>query len=151
MKMVKLRKYPPFFILEWFLFLVLAVTSGFFMKEVLLNYFSKATSFKIYDEEIGDLPTITICPDPVVKKLKYGKDFLINYGKSNITLMEGTNNVQFNDYNEVVLLEKIAAYQYGTCYMVSTNKKHVELSKEGGYELFYLYYDEKIQNKICSF
>ena len=31
------------------------------MKEVVMNYFSKTTRFKVYDEEIGELPTFTIC------------------------------------------------------------------------------------------
>ena len=144
LKMDKLPKNPPFFILEWFLFLILAVTSGFFMKEVLMNYFSKATSFKIYDEEVKELPTFTFCPDPVLNKLEYGKDFLIKYGKNNNTLMEGLNNVQFNDFKEIVHLEKITTYNFGACYMISTNKYHQQLTEEGGYEIFYFSYAEQI-------
>ena len=112
-----------------------------------MNYFSKATSFKVYDEDVKELPTFTICHDPILKILEFGKDFFINYGKSNISLMEGINNVQFNDFNEVVTLEKLITYQYGTCYMVSTNKEHQQYSTEGGYEIFYLYYNDNMLNE----
>ena len=146
MKMVQLSNNPPFFLLEWFLFLILAVTSGFFMKEVILNYFSKATSFKIYDEEIEELPSITVCPDPAQNSLQYGKDFEIFYGKSNITLVEGTNDIKFNDFEESVILEKLTTYQFGTCYMISTNKDHNQFNAEGGFEIFYLSYADHIQH-----
>ena len=41
-------KNNDFLSIEWIL---LALTSGFFMKEVIQNYFSEATNFKIYDEK----------------------------------------------------------------------------------------------------
>ena len=58
------------------------------MKEVLKNYFSKSTSFKIYEEEITELPTMTFCP---FGTLEYGIDFEIKYSQEDkIPLKEGT-------------------------------------------------------------
>ena len=50
--MPKLLQLKAQTLIEWIIFMAFGITSIFFTKEVFTNYYSKATSFKIYEEEM---------------------------------------------------------------------------------------------------
>ena len=119
--MTILSQLKAFQILEWVISLALGLTSISFMKEVILNYISGATSFKIYDEPIIELPTITICPIHESRIYAYGKDFFIMFSHDDskgITLSEGMNHL----LNQEVYLKKIkTTWTKETCFILATN------------------------------
>ena len=78
------------------------------MKEVIQNYFSEATSFKIYDETMNELPSITFCPLQVTNTLQYGKEFIIKYSFDGIILMEGKNMIHHDTFNETVTVQTLS-------------------------------------------
>ena len=71
--------------LEWFLFFGLCGLSASFMLEVLDKFFSEDTSFKVYEEPIDTIPTLTLCVSELTlggrdtTVYEYGVDFNITY------------------------------------------------------------------------
>ena len=142
--MPKLAQLKAQTIIEWIIFLAFGITSIFFMKEVFTNYYSKATSFKIYEEEMEELPTVTICPLHDSKKYEYGKDFSINYSEYNFTLYEGKNVLFYESIStyEEVYLKKITTYlAKQTCFVLSTNVTLEEFEKSFGWATIRIEYN----------
>ena len=119
---------------SWLMFLGLCVLSAYFMYEVLDQYFSKDTSFKVTEEPLTNYPTITICFtrrkeswkdllsiesqfDNLLGKgsFEYGKDFNISIGAS--LLVKGDNYIV--GINETVTVESVANLFIGMCYKVT--------------------------------
>ena len=126
------------------------ITSIFFMKEVFTNYYSKATSFKIYEEDMEELPTVTICPLHDSRKYDYGQDFTIRYSEFNFTLHEG-QNVLFDEsisVYEEVHLKKITTYvAKQTCFVLSTNVTLEEFEKIFGWATIRIEYNLSLTNE----
>ena len=119
---------------SWMIFLGLCGLSAFLMYEVLEQFFSGDTSFKVTQEPITDYPTITICftkTKEVWEDLlssenkyanvlgeglfKYGDDFNISIGNS--LLGQGDNYLI--DTKESVTVKSIGTFFRGTCYIVT--------------------------------
>ena len=100
-------------VLEWSMYVALALTSIYFIGKVVNEYLAEKTNFSITEESITkeDLPTITICISIKTEKeeenrtLKYGQDYTIqtmdawlpwnNPNATMMTLSEGYNGHDF--------------------------------------------------------
>ena len=130
-----------FHVVEWSIFAILAGTSGFFMREVIQNYFSKATSFKMYDEKMEELPAITFCPLQEGTSFEYGKDFEIKYSFDDIPLMERNNKLHHENFDETVAVQSLSTYPFENCFVVSSSKNYTEFMNNGensGLQIFNL-------------
>ena len=137
---------PVFFKgLEWFLFLGLCTLSAYFMREVLDQFISGDTSFKVYEKFIEDIPTMVLCStersnfsslkNEDLLTYHYRRDFnftylysVLNKGEwveDKITLKEGKNIIP----NHVIYLEKLATAWNGFCYKINETASKIEHSE----------------------
>ena len=92
-----------FKIIKWLFYIGLCGVSTIFMKEVLEKYFSKATTYKLsQEEELWESPAITICPQVSPEKIEefqIYRDYEIHFGTgreenySGIKLKVGNNSL----------------------------------------------------------
>ena len=101
-----------FKIIEWILFIVFIVASGFFVSGVLQQFFSRKTSFSQYKEKVTDYPVVSIILHRNASEFD-PSDVQIKYKTSGMTdfqyLKLGKNNLQNNKFNknETVNLENL--------------------------------------------
>ena len=72
-----------FEIVKWSFYFSLCGVSTIFMKEVLEKYFSKATTYKVSQEELRESPAVTICPQvspEKIEELQIYRDYDIHFG-----------------------------------------------------------------------
>ena len=129
------------------LFILLITLSALTLRGVVEQFFSEDTTFKIYDGEINEYPTITICTPK--SKLEYGVDvniaiklhdwvYSIDKGE-NIWL--GTNE----SYEENIKLEQFYSYIIsGFCYKITRNISHSITKMDDGYAEIMLHFNKFI-------
>ena len=129
------------------LFILLITLSALTLRGVVEQFFSEDTTFKIYDGEINEYPTITICTPK--SKLEYGVDvniaiklhdwvYSIDKGE-NIWL--GTNE----SYEENIKLEQFYSYIIsGFCYKITRNMSHAIRTFTDGFATITLNWKESI-------
>ena len=134
-------------IIEWIAFIGLLFVSGFFVKKVLHEYSTKATSIKTYFEEQRklDLPVIVMCFNPPINSLvrkKYNAtvydivgltDFISNTTiyEEGIYKMERDFNITFDGIGKHKNIEITEMYTLlsATCYRIKPHqKKKVRMS-----------------------
>ena len=82
-------------IIEWIAFIGLLLVSGFFVKKVLHEYISEATSVKTYFEEREklDLPVMVMCFNPPINPMvrqKYNATIYDIFGQTQFMLVYAT-------------------------------------------------------------
>ena len=100
---LKMAQNKVFKIIEWILFIVFIVASGFFVSGVLQQFFSRKTSFSQYKEKVTDYPVVSIILhrnasefDPSDVKIKYKTSGMTDFQYLEI----GRNNLLNNNFNK---------------------------------------------------
>ena len=125
-----IKKYVFLEFLEWSLFIGMIILSMNLTWKVLDQYNSKATSFQVFQEEITEHPTITMCFEKwredgteFKTKMKYEKNFNVKIyleEESSLHLQLGINYYN-NLTGELVYFDKIAkTYYSGTCFNITS-------------------------------
>ena len=121
-------KENSFKVLEWIIFLGLCILSTYFMKGVLMQYYSHDTSFKHSETKLEERPAIVICftviiengeTDYFTSRYSFGKHFNISYQNEILNIDQEQvprNNVK--EIESVVLREMSNTGSYGTCYLI---------------------------------
>ena len=145
---------------EWVVFICLLGLAAYFMIGVLEHYFSKKSSFTQSENQISELPTITMCFSSNGEfdgdvELKFGSDFNILYETSKFSdfnfkgysgyLKEGHN--LFND-SETLILKKLTTRFSGICYKI-TSISHS--SGKGVFRKLIWYFKESISHEDLPF
>ena len=108
---------------DWTLFLGLCFISLNFIWEVIEQYNSKDSSFKVYDVPITEHPTITFCffkwrnnGTKFESQMKLGEQFKIKiyFDDDTKVYLNELGRHKINDY--VVDFTKLETAYYGTCY-----------------------------------
>ena len=124
--MLSIKHIYYFKVLEWFLFLGLCYTAAYFSHTVVLQFFRGSTSFAQSEQNITELPTITICFSAFGSYTKtayeYGLDFKIDYllraenRVASTFLIEGKDTTLLG---EILSFNKIISEAMGNCYKLS--------------------------------
>ena len=149
--------------LEWFLFFGLCGLSAYFMLEVLDKFFSEDTSFKVYEEPIDKIPTLTLCVSELTLGARdttvyeYGIDFNITYlhtfldqGKwlgDSVNLIEGTNYLASTNnvsYNRIVYFTKLSTAWSGICYKIN---EVTSLIQDGEWRYINMYFNKTLSRE----
>ena len=111
--------------IEWITFVGLCLLSIIFIWQVIDQFNSKDSSFKVQYEPIKQHPTITFCfqrymPNGTgyTSELKYGQDFKMKFDNDESYFKEGVNYRQKT--SETFFLEKLSTWLSGTCYKLNT-------------------------------
>ena len=102
--------------LEWIVHLFLFGLGIFFIIQgnVVQRFLKKRTDFSQYNEDIVERPTIVTFIDPIPTKMKYGKDYHIEYqvlgsskGKDGMILSKGENEINTKKGKIVIDVEEL--------------------------------------------
>ena len=111
-----ISQHRVFKFLEWILYIGLSIVSGWFASGVVLQFFSKKTSFLQYEEKVTQYPVVTIIwMDQVSAELKT-EDVVIQYrtiGMQDFEALEiGANQLYNHKYNktEKVILDSLQKF-----------------------------------------
>ena len=111
--------------IEWITYISLSLLSIIFSWQVIEQFNSKDSSFKVHYEKITNHPTITFCfqrymPNGTTytTELRYGQDFKVKFDDDESYFKEGKNYRLKT--SETFFLEKLATLLSGTCYKLNT-------------------------------
>ena len=150
--MLKTTQENLFKVLELSLFITLCIISLFFMKEVLTQFNSGWTSFKMYELNNPVRPTITMClNDEFLRNYSwfehtYGIDIDIYYDIDDewVYLSLENNAVNINKEEIIYLRQLKPMWKYGTCYKISSETFSNSAITRGNSQSILVKYNESI-------